>query len=112
MNYKEGNIEYFYVGTVSPLWCCKHAMNKKHECVYCECQDCHKRDGTPPRPKRQKVDAVNKNNCDHDVLEPETRSEYFSMLYLQACIRKGAFTPSHCSKCLKLLTGVRHLAVC
>ena len=109
----ETTSEYFYVGTLSPLWCCKHAMNKLDKCVYCECDDCYKKKGTPPRAKRSNTqNQCDKQDCNHEILEPETRSEYFSNLYLQSCIKKKLPHPTHCSKCYKMLTGCRQMAMC
>ena len=87
-------------------------MNKLHKCVYCECESCYKKKGTPPRPKRTTgTEDIDKDGCNHEVLEPETRSEYFSNLYIQGCIKKKLYHPTHCSKCFKMLTGCRQMAM-
>ena len=103
--YTDDEIEFIYVGDSSPLWCCKNAMNKDHECCYTLCHSCYmSRPGS--RGKRKRVDQD--NDCDHDSLEVETRSDYFSPMYL----RKNNTTPSRCSNCLKMLTSLKYMAAC
>ena len=91
--YTDDEIEFIYVGDSSPLWCCKNAMNKDHECCFTLCHSCYmSRPGSCGKRKRVDQDK----DCDHDRLEVETRSDYFSPMYL----RKNNLTPSRCSNCL------------
>ena len=103
--YTDDEIAFIYVGDSSPLWCCKNAMNKDHECCYTLCHSCYM-SRPDSRGKRKRVDQD--NDCDHDSLEVETRSDYFSPMYL----RKNNMTPSRCSNCLKMLTSLKYMAAC
>ena len=36
-------------GDHQPLWICKNALDKTHECVYVMCNTCYIKDNLPPR---------------------------------------------------------------
>ena len=102
---KNENTEYIYVGNTSPLWCCKYTLKPNNSCVYCLCNDCYGlKDTSTGKRKRKNVHA---DKCDHEGLEPFNDSNYFTPSYLQNCLARNSYTPSKCSKCLKLLTSVK-----
>ena len=103
------------VSDLSPLWCCKNAIQVQY-CTFAWCNNCYIKEsktGERQREKRSRATSEDSADCNHnlDCLQIFTDKRYFKQDYQDQLKDQGENIPTHCFRCAKKIVAVFSLQI-